>query len=180
MVNELHLYRVFISALRLPHVHPFIHRRRCHSCKATTNTSGAVRVRWCLAQGHLDTWLGGARGLKPATFLLADPFLPPELRLYFAHGVHFNNGWSSPMRLCRKATGRVGWGEDAFGSDGFSLPSGKKTSGSHLDLLPTWTAMHLTLSLSSLSLRSLSLSLLLCYAACMLYMGMGDTTQSVS
>jgi len=29
----------------------------------TTNMLGAVRVRWRLAQGHLDTWLGaGARG----------------------------------------------------------------------------------------------------------------------
>jgi len=32
---------------------------RCQPCKATTNTSGAVRVSWCLAQGHLNTELGG-------------------------------------------------------------------------------------------------------------------------
>jgi len=44
------------------HSHPFVHRRRCQPCKVTTNTSGPVRVGWCLAQGHLDTWLGGARG----------------------------------------------------------------------------------------------------------------------
>jgi len=65
MVNGLHLYRAFIqSALQLPHIHPFIHRRRCQTCKVTTNTSGAGRVRWRLAQGHLDTLLGGggARG----------------------------------------------------------------------------------------------------------------------
>jgi len=44
----------------LPHIHPFIHtfthRRRCQPCKATASWSGAVKVRWCLAQGHLHTW----------------------------------------------------------------------------------------------------------------------------
>jgi len=39
----------------LPHIHPFIHRRRCRPCKVTTNTAGGGRVRWCLAQGHLHT-----------------------------------------------------------------------------------------------------------------------------
>jgi len=54
----------FIVSLQLPHIHPFTDRRRCQPCKVTTNTSGAGRVRWRLAQGHLDTWLGGggARG----------------------------------------------------------------------------------------------------------------------
>jgi len=32
MVNGLHLY----SALQLPHIHPFIHRRQCQPCKVTT------------------------------------------------------------------------------------------------------------------------------------------------
>jgi len=45
------------------HIHPFIHRRWCQPCNVTTNTSGAGRVMWCLAQGrHLDTYLGGALG----------------------------------------------------------------------------------------------------------------------
>jgi len=39
----------------LPHIHPLIHRQWCQPCKVTTNTSGAGRVRWCLAQGHLHT-----------------------------------------------------------------------------------------------------------------------------
>jgi len=63
----LHLYSAFIKiALQLPHIHPFIHRRRCQPCKVTTNTSGVVK---CLAQGNL----------KPATFLLPDTLLHPEL-----------------------------------------------------------------------------------------------------
>jgi len=33
----------------------FTRQWRCQPCKVTTNTSGAVRVRWCLAQGHLGT-----------------------------------------------------------------------------------------------------------------------------
>jgi len=40
-----------------------------NGCKVTTNTSGAVRVRWCLAQGHLARW---SPGIEPATFLLPD------------------------------------------------------------------------------------------------------------
>jgi len=32
----------------LPHIHPFLHRRRCRPCKVTTDTSGAGRVRWRL------------------------------------------------------------------------------------------------------------------------------------
>ena len=38
---------------------PLTHRRRSQPCKATASSSGAVRVR-CLAQGHLNTQLGGA------------------------------------------------------------------------------------------------------------------------
>jgi len=59
----------------LPYIHPFIHRRWCQPCKVTTSMSAAVRVK-CLAQGHLDTWLGRARGSNQ---LLPDPLLPPEL-----------------------------------------------------------------------------------------------------
>jgi len=46
----------------LRHTQPFIHQRWCQPCKVTSNTSGAVRVRWCLAQGHLE----------PATLPLPD------------------------------------------------------------------------------------------------------------
>jgi len=42
-----------------------------------TNTSGAVRVRWCLAQGHLNTWLGEARGSNQQPSRLADNLLVP-------------------------------------------------------------------------------------------------------
>ena len=46
-----------------PHIHPFIltftHWRRSQPRRATASWSGAVRVRR-LAQGHLDTQLGGA------------------------------------------------------------------------------------------------------------------------
>jgi len=56
-------------ALQFPDIHPFIHRWRCQPCKVTTNTSGSVRVRWCLAQGHLARQ---SPGIEPATFLLPD------------------------------------------------------------------------------------------------------------
>jgi len=59
-------------------IHPFIHQQRCQPCKATTNTSGAGRVR-CLAQGHLDTLLGGARGSNQQPSGWQTTTLPPEL-----------------------------------------------------------------------------------------------------
>ena len=61
-------------------IHGFTKRRRCQPCKATARSPGAVRVR-CLAQGHLDTQLGGA-GIELATFqvdlVTSQPTLPPE------------------------------------------------------------------------------------------------------
>jgi len=45
----------------LPHIQPFIHRRRRQPCKVTTNTSGTPR--------HLDR---RSPGIEPATFLLPD------------------------------------------------------------------------------------------------------------
>jgi len=76
--NGLHCYIALLS--KVPHsCLTFIHRRRCQPCKVTTNTSGAVRVRRRLAQGHLDIELDRRPGIEPATFLLPDPLLPPEL-----------------------------------------------------------------------------------------------------
>ena len=65
MVNGLHLYsgghskRFTISLNIHPSMHTFTHPRWCQPCKATASSPGAVRVR-CLAEGHLDTRLGGA------------------------------------------------------------------------------------------------------------------------
>ena len=68
-VNGLHLYSHFLTSGNskcftiLPHIHPFVHiftnHQRCQQRKVTASSPGAVRVR-CLAQGHLDTKLGGA------------------------------------------------------------------------------------------------------------------------
>ena len=66
------------SDLPLPDIHPFIHRHQ--PCKVTTNTSGAVRVRWCLAQGHLHTQRSGTPPHELGTFQLPDLLLCPELR----------------------------------------------------------------------------------------------------
>jgi len=56
MINGLHLYSAFLrSALQLPHIHPFIHRRWCQPTRQEQLGLG-------FAQGHLDTELGGARG----------------------------------------------------------------------------------------------------------------------
>ena len=41
--------------------HTFTHQRRSQPCKATANSTEAVRER-CLPQGHLDTQLGGRAG----------------------------------------------------------------------------------------------------------------------
>ena len=59
---NLHLRRladVFIQSALQWIMHTFTHRRRCQPRRATASSSGAVRVR-CLAQGHLNTQLGGA------------------------------------------------------------------------------------------------------------------------
>jgi len=56
----------------LPHIQRFIHGRRCQPCKVTTNTSGAVRVRWCLAQAGMD-YRTGLPGPGPGAHELRGP-----------------------------------------------------------------------------------------------------------
>jgi hypothetical protein len=53
------------------------HRRRCQPCEATASLSRAVRVR-CLAQGHLDTQLGGAGDQTSNLLVTSQPALPPD------------------------------------------------------------------------------------------------------
>ena len=65
----MHLYSIFLTSghskrLKIvPNICPFMrtftHRRRCHPCKATAGSSGAVRVS-CLAQRHLNNRVRGA------------------------------------------------------------------------------------------------------------------------
>ena len=50
-----HLADAFIQS----DLHRLTHRRQSQPCKATASSSGAVRVK-CLAQGHINTQLGGA------------------------------------------------------------------------------------------------------------------------
>ena len=82
MSNGLHLYSANQRPKRftiLPNIPQLIHihRWRCQPRRATASSSGAVRVR-CLAQGHLDTHLGGA-GTELAPFpVTRQPALPPE------------------------------------------------------------------------------------------------------
>ena len=57
-----------------PNIHPFTHRRRG---KATASLSGEVRVRR-LAQGHLDTQLGGSGDRTSNLPVTVQPALPPE------------------------------------------------------------------------------------------------------
>ena len=45
--------------------------------KATASSSGEVRAR-CIAQGHLDTQLGGAGDLTNYLPVTSQPALPPE------------------------------------------------------------------------------------------------------
>jgi len=59
--------------------HPFIHRQRCHLCKAPASSSRAVRVGR-LTQGYLDTLQGGVgdrtSNLPVTTVLPPEPLLP--------------------------------------------------------------------------------------------------------
>ena len=52
--------------------HSFTHRRRGRPCKATASSSGAVRVR-CLAEGQLDTQLGGCGDLTSNLPVISHP-----------------------------------------------------------------------------------------------------------
>ena len=50
---------VFIQSNLKPSIHTFTHRRRSQPRKRAASSLGAVRIM-CLAQGHLNTQLGGA------------------------------------------------------------------------------------------------------------------------
>ena len=54
-----HLADAFIQSDLHRLTHTLTHRRQGRPCKAIASSSGAVRVK-CLAQGHIDTQLGGA------------------------------------------------------------------------------------------------------------------------
>ena len=56
----------------------FIQSFRSQSHRATDSSSGAFRVR-CLAQGHLNTHLGGAWDRTSNLLVTREPTLPPEL-----------------------------------------------------------------------------------------------------
>ena len=56
----------------------FTHRRWSQPRRATASLSGAVRMR-CLAQGHLDTQLGGAGDPTSNLPVNSQPTLPPEV-----------------------------------------------------------------------------------------------------
>ena len=64
----------------VPSIHPFMltftHRRWCQQCRAAASSSGAVTVM-CLAQGHLDTQLGGA-GDRTNNLLVTSQKVAPE------------------------------------------------------------------------------------------------------
>ena len=53
------LSKALYSVFTVTDIHPFTHRRLSQPRRATVSSSGAIRVRR-LAQGHHDTWLGGA------------------------------------------------------------------------------------------------------------------------
>ena len=70
MVNAVNLRSTFLTSVtqsalmfELPNIHPFMHtfthRWRCQARRVTASSSGAVRGS-CLAQGHVNTQLGGA------------------------------------------------------------------------------------------------------------------------
>jgi hypothetical protein len=54
-----HLADAFIQSDLHRLIHTLTHRRQSRPRKATASSSGAVRVK-CLAQGHVNTQLGGA------------------------------------------------------------------------------------------------------------------------
>ena len=55
-----HLSDAFIQSDLHRLIHTLTHLRQSEPCKATASSSGAVRVK-CLAEGHINTQLGGAR-----------------------------------------------------------------------------------------------------------------------
>ena len=58
-------------------IHTLTHRRRRQPRRATASWSGAVRVS-CLAQGHLETRLGGAGDRTSDLLVTSRHALPPE------------------------------------------------------------------------------------------------------
>ena len=75
----------FIQRDLQPFIHTciFIHIRRwCRQRRVTASLTGAVRVR-CVAQGHLDTMLGGAGDQTSNLPVTSQPALPPELLSHF-------------------------------------------------------------------------------------------------
>ena len=54
-----HLADAFIQSDLHRLIQTLTHRWQSQPCKATASSSGAVRVK-CLAQGHINTQLGGA------------------------------------------------------------------------------------------------------------------------
>ncbi|CAL8365855.1 unnamed protein product [Arctogadus glacialis] len=74
-----HLADAFIQSDLHRLIHTLTHRRQSQPCKATASSSGAVRVK-CLAQGHIDTQLGGARDGTSNLSVNKTTALPPELR----------------------------------------------------------------------------------------------------
>ena len=66
----------FIQSDLQPFIHTFTHQRRSQPRRAPASSSGAVR---CLAQGHLDTQLGGAWDRTSNLPVTSQPALPPEL-----------------------------------------------------------------------------------------------------
>ena len=73
-----HSADAFIQSNLQPFTHTFTHRRQSQPRRVTDSVSGAVRM-WCLAQGHLDTQLGGARDQTSNLLVRGQPALPAEL-----------------------------------------------------------------------------------------------------
>jgi hypothetical protein len=102
MVNGLHLYSTLPPSGHskrftiLPNIHPFMHtfiqRRRCQPRRATASLSGAVRVRR-LAQGHLDTQLGGAGDRASSLQVSGPPALPPAPPGLYDYTSLFQQRW---------------------------------------------------------------------------------------
>ena len=90
-VNGLHLYSAFLTIGHskrftiLPHIHHSRTHSRTdggvnHARRQPARRELTVRVR-CLAQGHLDTQLGGAGDRTNNLQVTSQPALPPELLL---------------------------------------------------------------------------------------------------
>ena len=87
MVNGLYLFSAVLTSSHSkrftirhnihPFMHTFTHRRRCHPRRAIASSSGAVRARR-LAQGHLETQLGGDGDRTSNLPVTSQPTLPPE------------------------------------------------------------------------------------------------------